>query len=178
MKAEQHSEEERRQTILKIKENLEREGFKTTWQDPFFAWIHGTPLDKKGSEHSIGDTLYISNPPVRKVTPFDFTMVSLRSDHDHIFFELSLYYCKELEGIVDAHAINKIYDRHAGDWAPKMAVYFNDIATEFSLRWDTEYDVYIEDSLYGNFPVESPDQIISLMRAIKKCWLEWERNSE
>jgi len=178
MKAEQHSEEERRQLVLKIKEDLEKEGFKTSWQDPFFAWVHGIPLDKGGSEHDIGDTLYIPDPPVRKIMPFDFAMVFLRIDHDHIFFELSLCYCKELEDAVDADDINKIYDRHAGDWAPKIDGYFNDIATEFSLLWDAECDVYIEDSLYGNFPVESPDQIISLMRAIKKCWLEWERNSE
>ena len=178
MKAEQYSEKERRQTILKIKEDLERECFKTTWQDPFFAWVHGIPLDKGESEHDTGDTLYIPGPSVRKIMPFDFAMVSLRTDHDHIFFELSLYYCKELEDVLGADAINKIYDRHAGDWAPKIDGYFNNIATEFSLRWDTEYDVYIEDSLYGNFPVESPHQIISLMQAIKKCWLEWERNSE
>lgn len=130
-------------------------------------------MGKGGSEHDIGDTLYIPDPPVRKIVPFDFVMVSLRTDHDHIFFELSLYYCKELEDVVDVDAINKIYDRHAGDWAPKIDGYFNDIATEFSLRWDTEYDVYIEDSLYGNFFLESSDKIISIMKAIKEQSLEW-----
>jgi len=178
MKTEQQSEEERSQVILKIKEELEKEGFKISWRDPFFAWVHDIPLDQGESENKISDTLYICDPPVPKIVPFDVATASLKIDHDQIFFELSLYYCKELEDIVDADAINKIYDRHAGDLAPKLAVYFNDIAMEFSLRWDTEYDIYIEDSLYGNFPVESPDQIIVLMGAIKKQWLEWERNSE
>jgi len=171
MKAEQHSEEERRQTILKIKEDLEREGFKTTWQDPFFAWIHGTPLDQKESEHSIGDTLYISNPPVPKVTSFDLTAVSIQIHPDSIYFQLSLYYCKELEDVVDGNKINEIYNYHATKWTPKIDSDFNDIANEFSRQWETEHDEYVEDSLYGNFSVESPDQIISLMRAIKKCWL-------
>lgn len=173
MKAEQHSEEERRQTILKIKEDLEREGFKTTWQDPFFAWIHGTPLDQKESEHSIGDTLYISNPPVQKVTPFDFTAVRIQMHPDSIYFQLSLYYCKELEDVVDGNKINEIYDYYATKWSPKTDSYFKDIANEFSLRWDTKYDAYIKDSLYGNFFLESSDKIISIMKAIKEQSLEW-----
>lgn len=83
-----------------------------------------------------------------------------------------------MEDVVDANTINEIYDRHATEWFPKIAVYFNDIVREFSLQWDTEYDEYIEDSLYGNFPVESSDQIIPLMQAIKKRWLEWKRDRE
>ena len=173
MKIEQHSEKEIRQLILKIKEELEKEGFKTTWQDPFYAWVHGTPLDQEPLKHDIGDTLYIPDPPVRKIAPFDFAAVRLGIHPDSIYFELSLYYCKELEDLVEADEIEEIFDRHATEWSPKRTEYFADIAIEFSLQWDTEHDEYIEDSLYGNFPFESSDKIISIMKAMKKKSLEW-----
>ncbi len=178
MKTERHSERQKRQKILRIKEELEEEGFKTSWQNPFFAWVHGISLDQGEPEDRIGDTLYIFEPPVPKIVPFDLTTVSLRIEHDRIFFQLSLSCCKELEDVVEADAINEIFDSHAIEWSPKINGYFNDISNEFFLQWDTEYDEYIEDSLYGNFPVESSDQIIALMQAIKKRWLEWKRDRE
>ena len=173
MKTEQHSEKEIRQLILKIKDELENEGFKTTWQDPFYAWVHDIPLDQEPSEHDIGNTFYIPDPPVRKIAPFDFVAVRLQILPDFIYFELSLYYCKELEDLVEADEIEEIFDRHATEWSPKRTEYFADIAIEFSLLWDTEHDEYIEDSLYGSFPYESSDKIVSIMRAIKRKFLEW-----
>jgi len=173
MKTEQHSEKKTRQIILKIKEELEKEGFKTTWQDPFYAWVHGNPLDQEQLKHNISDTLYIADPPVQKIVPFDFTAARLQINPDFIYFELFLYYCKELENAIEADEIAEICTRHDADLAPKMVEYFNDIAIEFSLQWDTEHDEYIEDSLYGNFPFESSDKIISIMKAMKKKSLEW-----
>jgi len=168
MKTERYSEEERRQIILKIKEELEKEGFKTTWRNPFIQWLHATSPHLQASENESGHTLYIGDLPVPKIAPFDVAAASLRIDLDRIYFELSLYYSKELEDVIDADAINEIVHRHASDWSGKIVSYFNDIANEFSLEWDTEYDIYIEDTLYGNFPVESADKIISIMKAIKK----------
>jgi archaellum biogenesis ATPase FlaH len=72
-----------------------------------------------------------------------------------------------LEGEVDGDVINNIFDRHATDWSVKMNDYFFDIASQFSLLWDTEYDVYIEDCLYGCFTFQSHQQILSIMKAIK-----------
>jgi len=43
--------------------------------------------------------------------------------------------------------INRIYDQHASSWTPPLAFHFNDIASQYSLHWDSEYDDYIEDSL-------------------------------
>ena len=178
MKTEWHSERQKRQKILRIKEELEKEGSKTSWQNPFFAWVHGISLDQGALEERTGDTLYILEPPVPKIVPFDLAAVSLRIDHDRIFFELSLYYCKELGDVIEAGTINEIFDRHAIEWSPKIHGYFNDISNKFSLQWDTEYVEYMEDSLYGNSRVEFSDQIIALMQAIKRCWLEWKRDRE
>ena len=135
--------------------------------------MHGIPLDQEPLKLDIGNTFYIPDPPVRKITPFDFAAVQLNIVADFIYFELYLYYCKELEDLVEADEIAEICTRHDADLAPKMTEYFNDIAIEFSLQWDTEHDEYIEDSLYGSFPCESSDKIVSIMRAMKKKSLEW-----
>jgi hypothetical protein len=161
----QLSEEERRFRLLEIKQKLEKEGFKTTWRDPFFEWLRPTPPEIKEADNPIADVLYIPDPPVPKITPFDLATIAVRIDNQ-ISFQLSLYYCKVLEEAIEADVINQIYDQHASSWTPPMAVQFNDIASQYSLHWDSEYDEYIEDSLYGFFPVDSTDQIISLLRVI------------
>ncbi len=48
-----------------------------------------------------------------------------------------------------------------------MAVYFNDIAMRFSLKWDTEYDEVIEDALWGSFPLRV-DQVVEILQEMKK----------
>ena len=63
---------------------------------------------------------------------------------------------------------------HATEWSPETSVYFNGIAMEYSLQWDTEYDVFIEDSLYGGFPFDSVDQIVSLMKEMRAQLREYE----
>lgn len=87
-----------------------------------------------------------------RVAPFDLAAVSITIIHT-INFALSLYYCRVLEDVSDAEAINEITDWHASQWSVKTAIYFNNIACKYSLLWDTEYDAFIEDSLCGNFPV-------------------------
>lgn len=46
-----------------------------------------------------GDTLYICDPPVRKIVPFDFAAACVSIHADNVFFELCLYYCKELDDL-------------------------------------------------------------------------------
>ena len=120
--------------------------------------------------NQIGDALYILDAPVPKVAPFDLSTIVIRVD-GQITFQLSLYYCKVLEDAIDAEEINQIYDQHASSWAPVMAENFNDIVSQFSQHWEPEYDEYIEDSLYGFVPIDSIDQIISLVRAIRNISL-------
>ena len=166
--------EQNEKVILSLKEKLEEEGFKTTWQDPFFAWVHDTPLDQEPLNQEYGK-FYIYDPPVPKLTPFDIASVALScSNNDHIYFELSIYYDKVLEDLIEADDINDLFDRHATEWSPETSEYLNGIAMEYSLQWDTEYDVFIEDSLYGDFPFDSIDQIVSLMKEMKEALREYE----
>ena len=161
------------QILQEIAEELKKEGFQTSRRDPFFAWVHGIPVDQGAREGGMGDTLYILEPPVPKIAPFDFAAVSLRIDRDHLFFQLSLYYT--IESVVDAETINELYDLHATRWAPALHTFFNDIANEFSLTWDTEYDEYIEDSLCGMFLIDSSHRIVEIMSAIKRQSAKWKQ---
>jgi len=160
--------------LLNLKQELEKEGFKTSWGHPFFEWLHGTSPEEPTSPPEGWDTLYISDLPVPRFTPFDVMAVSFRIEVDQIYFELAIYYSKVLEDFVDADAAQEVAHFHDADWFGRMAEYFNDIAITFNLKWDTEYDVYIEDTLYGSFPIESTDTIISLMKAINREFLAWQ----
>ena len=160
-------EKEHQELILKLKKDLEIEGFKTSWQDPFFAWMHPENAKTKEPQNKPKNTFYICDLPIPKITPFDLAAVSI-TFNEQIDFKLSLYYIKILEDEVDGDVINNIFDRHATDWSVKRTDYFSDIASQFSLLWNTEYDVYIEDCLYGYFPLQSHQQILSIMKAIRR----------
>jgi len=151
--------------LLEIKEKLEKEGFKTIWRDPFFEWLRSTPAGLKEADTQIGDNLYIPDPPIPKITPFDLAAIAVRVDYQ-ITFQLSIYYYKILQDLIDADAIKQIYDQHDSCWTPALGVHFNDLASRYSLNWESEYDQYIEDSLYGFFSIGDAGQIISLLRSI------------
>ena len=166
---------QKRQILKEIKKGLEKEGLQTSQRDPLFVWMHDMPSDRGGRENEIGNTLYILEPPVPKISPFDLAAISLRIDRDHLSFALSLYYIQVLENVVDAETINEIYDRHALKWSPAFHTFFSDIAKEFSMTWDTEHDAYIEDSLRGAFPIDSSPRIVEVMNAIKRHGEQWKQ---
>jgi hypothetical protein len=165
MVREQRKEDESGSKLLEMKERLEKEGFKISGKVPFFEWLRPRPSEPKGAGDQIGDMLYILDPPVPKITPFDIAAVGIRID-DQIYFCLSFYYHKILEDVTDAEVIDRIYDQHASSWGPDLAAYFSEIASQFSLQWDCEYDDFIEDSLYGTFPIHSADLVLALVRAV------------
>jgi len=152
-------------TIMQLEEILEKEGFRTSWKDPFFSWLNQLAFEKGEPEQGLKSRLYILDPPIPKVAPFDFAAASLMIDWQ-IFFSLSIYYCRVLENVSEAEEFHQIYDQHALYWTPPIAIYFNNIACEYSLNWDSEYDACIEDTLFGTFPLEKWDQVLSLVRKI------------
>ncbi|MBN2570049.1 MAG: hypothetical protein JXB42_11520 [Deltaproteobacteria bacterium] len=171
MEEAQYSKKGRKELIFGLKKDLEREGFKTSWHDPFLAWMHGENIKTKDPQREPKNTFYIYDLPIPKMVPFDLAAVSI-TVNEEIYFQLSLYYVKVLENEVDGDAINNIFDRHATKWSVKRTDYFSDVALQYSLLWDTEYDVYIEDNLQGQFPIKSQERIISIMNDIKERYLE------
>ena len=167
MQKAKYSEKEQQELILKLKKDLEAEGFKTSWQYPFFAWMHSEDANTKESQSEPKHTFYICDLPIPKIAPFDLAAVFI-TVNEQINFQLSLYYSKILEDEVEGDVINDIFDRHATDWSVKRTDYFSDISSQLSLLWDTEYDVYIEDCLYGYFTLQSDQQILSIMKALRR----------
>jgi len=157
--------------ILKLKKDLETEGFETSWQDPFFAWMHPEDAKMKEPQSEPKNTFYICDLPIPKIVPFDLATISITVDKQ-INFQLSLYYIKILEDEVDGDAINNVFDRHATEWSVKRTDYFANISSRFSLLWDTEYDAHIEDCLYGKFPVTSSEKIIAMVNDMQELYLK------
>jgi len=167
MQEAKYSENEQKELILKLKKDLEIEGFKTSWQDPFFAWMHGEPLQRELSDQDTGDNFYIYSLPFPNVAPFDIATIRINADSRFISFVMTFYFCMVLENFLKADKFNEIFDRHDNDWLLKLVDYFTDISDRFSLQWDIEYDEFIEDSLWGNFSFESVEDIIPLIQTIK-----------
>jgi hypothetical protein len=157
---------ENKPEITELKELLEKQGFKTTWRNPFFTWLYPPVFGKGEPELDAGEILYVLGPPIPKITPLDFTTVCLMVQ-DRLFLQLSFFYYKALEGLIREDDIKRIYREHASPWFPALSSHYEKVATHFSLQWDSEYDVYIEYSLYGFFPFEKLDRAISLIRTIR-----------
>lgn len=157
-----------------IRELLEKEGFRTSWRNPFMKWQH-PDLYAEESGIETGKILYVLDPPISWVAPFDIAVVSIRID-EGIYFNLSLYYVHVLEDQTESSIINEIYDQHQY-WHNGVVSFYNNVAKKFSLKWDTEFDCYIEDSLYGH--LESEESILNILIMMKNKdenripWIYW-----
>ena len=160
-----------------INDALNSQGFRTTWNDPFMEWIHPDRHANKKREVADYTRLYIYDLPLPIITPFDFTSASVSIGDDCIHFALTIYYCKVLENAVDGDVINEIYAEHDEVWAFKIATYFDDIVMKYSLARDIDHDEYIEDTLWGRFPIDAPDKVLPLMRMVRERYREWENRN-
>jgi hypothetical protein len=58
---------------------------------------------------------------------------------------------------------------HDVSWMRQLVSLFQPAEMEFSLKWDTEHDLTIEDTLYGYFPLTDIDKVIAVVGSIKAC---------
>ena len=152
---------------------LEHQGFQILWHDPLFDWVHGLPFRSESAEIT-GNALYIINPPIPRIAPFDFSSVMINIGSDsRISFSLSIYFRDVLTDALESDEINAIYSHHDRDWHESLRTYFADIASRFQLVWDIEYDEVIEDCLYGRFSLDKVEEIVVLMKAIKEACDSW-----
>lgn len=151
--------------LLGLKADLEKEGFRVSWRNPFFE------EDERVSDappFAEGVRFYVSGLPVPRIAPFDVVTALISVEQDFLYFSLCFYFRDVMEPAIEVHEIEEIYDRHDGSWFPSLVVYCQEVQESFSLQWDIEYDSCIEDSLYGHFPLDGPGEIISLMRALRE----------
>jgi hypothetical protein len=161
-------------SILRNFEHIFRcQGFQTLWHDPFYDWVHTLPFRPESAE-TTGNALYIINPPIPRIAPFDFSSVMINIGSDSkISFALSIYFRDVLADVLEGYEITSVYSRHDREWHESLRTYFSDIASRFQLIWDIEYDETIEDCLYGSFSLDNIEEIIALMKAIKEASDSW-----
>ena len=156
-------------SLLEIKNTLIKEGFTITWKDPFFCWIHNEPISAEDKPDQTPLKLYVTNPPVPRISPFDMAVVEIEVDrYEHIYFNLCLYYCSVLEDKVEYEDIDAIYEEHNQRWLIDNMEYFSGIAVEYGLEWDVEYDECICDSLWSSFPLEEAYKIVQIMKELER----------
>jgi hypothetical protein len=143
------SKDEGMKLLLGLKADLEKEGFRVSWRNPFFE------EDGRVSEappFAEGKRFYVSGLPVPRIAPFDIVTVLVSVEQDFLYFSLCFYFRDVMEPATEVHEIEEVYDRHDGSWFPSLVVYCQEVQESYSLQWDVEYDSSIEDSLYGHSP--------------------------
>src|SRR3972149_4036192 len=138
---------ERKKLALKLKEDLERDGFNTIWSDE--------------------TTIQVEDLAIPKIVQFDIANLIISVQEYHIYFAIIIKFIKVLEDLTDAEEINKVCDLHNDKWLIELTSYFSSIDPSSKLEWDVEYDVDIEDTMYGFFDtVEEVIPFISSLRRI------------
>ena len=114
---------EKKELALKIKEELEKEGFNTIWSDE--------------------TTIQVEDFPIPKIVPFDIAKLVIRVEEYCIYFEIIIKFIKVLEDLLEAEEINKVFSLHNDKWLIELTTYFSSIDPSTKLKWDVEYDVNI-----------------------------------
>ena len=157
--------------LIDLGNKLREMGFVLSWENPFFSWSHGAeivPFDGNVTQDDTLSRLYVVDPPVPKLTPFDIATVSLSASNRDLRFELSLYYSSMIEEIIEAEEYNDICLKHDAEWAPLVCEHMMPVMERFSLSIDVEYDVFIEWCLYKTLRNKEWDQVIDIMTCLKE----------
>lgn len=137
---------EKKKLALKLKEELERDGFNTIWSDE--------------------TTIQVEDLPIPKIVPFDIANLIISVQEYHIYFAIIIKFIKVLEDLIEAEEINKVCDLHNDKWLIELTSYFSSIDPSAKLNWGVEYDVDIEDTMYGFF--DTTEEVIRFIRNLRK----------
>jgi len=145
MRADNFSPPERKELALKIKEELEKEGFNTIWSDE--------------------TTIQVEDLPIPKIVPFDIANLIISVQEYNIYFAIIIKFIKVLEDLIEAEEINKVCELH-NEWFDKLVSYLNPIDPSGKLQWDIEYDIDIEDTMCGFF--DTTEEVIPFIHNLRK----------
>lgn len=155
--------------ILNIKTALEDAGFETSWQRPFFTWMHPEFREDKKAGFRDGSTVYVAGLPLPKGVPADLAEAEIRIYDDRLYFCFTLYFYTVLKDALEADDFRKIHEQHDREWFPKLRECYFDAGWPFMLEWDVEYDESIEDSLYGNLDLCEAGMVVNVVRALSNA---------
>lgn len=110
-------------------------------------------MEREGFKTSLSDEtgIQVEDLPIPKIVPFDTTKLTISVDEYHIYFAIVFSFIKVLEDLIEAEEINKVYGDLHNEWFDKLVSYLSPIDPTGKLKWDIEYDIDIQDSLYANF---------------------------
>jgi len=108
MRKDSFSVSEKKELALKLKTELERQGFKTI-------------LTREGTE------VHVEDLPIPKIVPFDIVKLIIIVDEYHICFSIVFNFIKVLEDLIDADEINKVYGDLHNEWFDKLVLYMSPI---------------------------------------------------
>jgi hypothetical protein len=165
-------EGETKEVVHDLRKRIESEGLTVSWTDPFFSWVNPSVNDGINAYNLEKKMFYVSNPPVPKIAPFDLAAIAISIDKS-IYFSIKFYFSSVLENLLEAKEINDLFEQHDDIWFNQLVSYFSDIQMLFSLTWDIEHDIYIEDTLYGIFDFCDSEKVIALIKAIKDRNNKW-----
>ena len=146
MRADNFSPPERKELALKIKEELEKEGFNTIWSDE--------------------TTIQVEDLPIPKIVPFDIANLNVSVQEYHIYFAIIIKFIKVLEDLIEAEEINKVCDLHNDKWLIELTSYLSSIDPFAKLKWDVEYDIDIEDTMYGFF--DTAEEVVPFISSLRR----------
>src|SRR3990172_5259014 len=122
---------ERKEMALKLKAELEMEGFKASWSDE--------------------TTIQVEDLPIPKIVPFDIANLIISVQEYNIYFAIIIKFIKVLEDLIEAEEINKVFDLHNDKWFIELTSYFSNIDPSAKLNWGVEYHVAVGDTMCGYF---------------------------
>jgi len=155
--------------MLDLTRSLDEEGFRTTRGNPFFAWVNRGSRTGDSPVNAATTKIYITNMAIPQVAPFDVAFIEIHLDGDRCYLALNICFHRVMEGLLEAEEFNEVISKHDELWMPQIVRLFQPAEITFQLKWDTEYDVTIEDALYGYFPLSDVDRVIEAIRSINSC---------
>jgi hypothetical protein len=155
--------------MVELTNVLDEAGFKTTRVNPFHAWINLEYLQGDSPGNAATTKIYITDIAVPQVAPFDIAFIEIHLDCDRFYLALTICFHSVMEGLLEAEEFNEVLSKHDELWMLQLVRLFQPAEITFQLKWDTEYDVTIEDTLYGYFPLSDMDKVIAAIRSINSC---------
>ena len=152
--------------LLKLKSILDTEGFTTSWNDPFFAWVHNSSNNNEPSEPKNPQVFFIRNFPFPKVAPFDVVCMEISIAEIALHMSLDFYFSSVMEDLLEAYEFDEVFEKHNNEWLTAIDSLLADIIKKYSLERDVEYDVYIINSVWGSFKVHEVEYVMEIIREL------------
>ena len=135
----------RKELALKLKVELERQGFKTNWYGETGIQLEGLQIPK--------------------IVPFDIANLIISVQEYNTYFAIIINFIKVLEDLIEAEEINKVYELH-NEWFAELTYHLSSIDPSAKLEWDVEYDIDIEDTMYGF--LDTVEEVIPFIHNLRK----------